>query len=199
MHDELIDHFYKNQVLVMNVYDMVEKGEWAFCRMTPRNHLIVSSMKETTRSCFDSLEIRALDTKDPNIYRKGRHLEEWPAYGEWDFDQRFTEIIETFVNIKSVTVSFEIEGNNLMNWWTWNGTLEKIAGYLTSNIPRRMEVRWDFQPSSHPDLQEVEGFDIARTMDKAKDVVAKDAAKRREIVRTGKSIIKEYIPTRGRL
>lgn len=183
-------------MLVMNVYDMAEEGSWAFKKATPRDRLIVLGMNETTRSCFKRLELRALDMKDPNTDRKGRHWKAMSSDDIFNCDPYFTEILGAFPNMKSVTVSFEIEENNLIWWGGWQISLRNIAEFLFSNVPRDMEVRWDFQPSSHPDLQEVSDPDDTQIMDELKEMVAKEMAARGDTVQLGRSITKEYIDTR---
>lgn len=196
MYDELINNFYKDQVLVMNAYNMMDDASRAFLKRSVRDRLIVHSMKNTTRSYFKKMEIRILDMKDPNIHKKGRYWEAWPDDEEFGDTWFFSEVLEAFPNMKSITVSFEIEENNVI-WWTgWQRTLANIVRFLISNIPRRIEVTWDFQPSSHPGLQEPREPLDWQIMDEIKGIVAKDAAKRGKTVQLGQSIIKEYIPSR---
>ena len=196
MHDELMDHFYKDQVIVINAYDIIGDPTWMFRVLSLRDRLVIPRMGEAIRSYFKAVEIRILDMEDPNTYRKGKYWESTLGHDEWEWEQFFTQNLEAFPNIQSVTVSFEIEENNLRWWMGWYHSLEDVARFLLSYTPRGMEVRWDFQPSSHPDLQEVGKDDNEQILDSTKKAVAEDAAKRGQIVRTGKSIIKEYIPTR---
>jgi hypothetical protein len=190
MHNELVDHFYKDQMLVMNAYDMCD-ASWAFVKRSPRDRLLVLNMRKETRSCFKKLEIRVLDMKDPNAYRKGSY---WEAMESdiWNSDPYFAEMLEQFPNLESVTISFEIEEVNLRYWSGWYHTLGYIAQFLLSNIPQHIKTVWDFQPTSHPDLQEVakEEQDI---MKEIKKIVAEETAEKGDTVQLGKSIIKEHI------
>jgi hypothetical protein len=192
IHNELVDHFYKDQVLVMNVYDMGDSG-WAFKKTSPRDRLIVLNMRAETRRCFKTLEIRVLDMKDPNTYRKGSY---WEAMESdiWNSEPYFEEILEAFPNLRSATVSFEIEEVNLRYWTGWYHTLGYIAQYLIPKIPKHIEVRWDFQPTSHPGLQEVAQQE-EEIMEEVKRIVAEETGKNGGAVQLGQGIIKEYIVT----
>jgi hypothetical protein len=111
MYDELVGDFYKDQTLVMNIYD-IEQSYWAIQKTSPRDRRLALNMKTETRSCFKKLEIRLLDMKDPNAYRKGPYWE-FMKNDIWNSDLYFTETIEAFQNLENVTVSFEIEEVNL--------------------------------------------------------------------------------------
>lgn len=176
----------------MNVYDM-EDNTWVFTKTSPRDSLLVLNMRRETRSFFKSLEIRILDMKDPNAYRKGSYWEAMET-GEWNYGPYFTEILEAFPNLESATVSFEIEEVNLRYWSGWYRTLGHMAQYLISNIPKNIEVRWDFQPTSHPDLQNV-AKEEEEIMEEVKRIVAEETSEKGGTVQLGESIIKEHIVT----
>jgi hypothetical protein len=78
----------------MNVYD-ISDGVWSFVKTSPRDRLLVLNMRRETRSCFKRLEIRVLEMKDPNTYRKGSY---WEAMERdiWNSNPHFAEILEAF-------------------------------------------------------------------------------------------------------
>lgn len=128
---------------------------------------------------------------DPNIYRKGSY---WEAIetDTWNIDPYFTEVLEAFPNLESITVSFEIEVVNLRYWSGWYHTLGYIARFLISKIPKNIEVIWDFQPTSHPDLQKV-AKEEEEIMEEVKRIVAEETAEKGSTVKLGEGIIKEHI------
>jgi hypothetical protein len=191
IYNELVDDFYKDQTLVMNTYD-IEQSYWALQKTSPRDRHLALNMRTETRSCFKKLEIRLLDMKDPNTYRKGIY---WGFMKSdiWNSERYFTEIIEAFPNLESATVSFEVEEVNLRYWGGWHRSLGYLTKALVSQIPEHIEVRWDFQPTSHPDLQEVAEDEGEGLMYESKKAVNEEAAERGGTVQLGTSIIKEYI------
>lgn len=196
IHNELVDHFYKDQVLVMNVYDPRDCA-WAFKKNSPRDRLIAHNMRKETRSCFKKLEIRILDTDEPNFDRRGSY---WEANKTdlWDCDEYFTETLEAFPDLESATVSFEIGENKLRYWTGWYHAIGIIAQFLISSIPERIQIQWDFQPTSDPDLQEL-AEEEEEIMYEAKRMVAEETAKRGGTVQLGTRIIKEHIVTAAKL
>lgn len=176
----------------MNAYD-VRDQEWAFIQKSPRDRRIVQSMRKQTRSCFKRLELRILDSDDPNADRKGPYwevnqtdLEMWNEY--------FPEILEAFPNLKSTTVSFEISENQLRYWGGWYHALGRIARWLINSVPKHIQIRWDFQPTSDPDLQEL-AEEEEHIMDEFKRVVAEETAERGGTVQLGTRLIRERIVT----
>jgi hypothetical protein len=175
----------------MNIYD-IEQSDWALQKTSPRDRRLALNMRMETRSCFKKLEIRLLDMKDPNAYRKGSY---------WEFmksdirnsDRYFTETIEAFPNLESATVSFEMEEVNLRYWRGWHRSLGYLTKALASQIPEHIKVRWDFHPTSHPDLQEVAEDEEEGLMYESKKAVDEETAERGGTVQLGTSIIKEYI------
>jgi len=195
IYNELIKEFYQDETLVMNVYNFYQWHEWAIINTSPRERLLVLGMRRETRLCFKRLEIRFLDMKDPHADRPGLYWEAMHHDEGWEsgaVDSYFREMLDEFPNIERATVSFEIEETQLQNWSGVQRTLPNIARYLISEIPERIKLRWDFQPTSHPDLQDlrVAEEDI---MDDIKATVSKETAKRGRVVELGKGIIKEYI------
>jgi hypothetical protein len=191
IYNELVDDFYKDQTLVMNIYD-IEESYWALKKTSPRDHRLALNMRTETRSCFKKLEIRLLDMKDPNAYRKGPYWELTKS-DVWNSDPYFTYTIEAFPNLESVTVSFEVEEVSLRYWGGWHRSLGYLTKGLASQIPEHIEVRWDFHPTSHPDLQEVAENEEEGLMYESKKAVDEEAAERGVTVHLGTSIIKEYI------
>ena len=49
IHNELVDHFYEDQVLVLNVYN-ISAAVWAFTKMSSRDRLLIFNMRRETRS-----------------------------------------------------------------------------------------------------------------------------------------------------
>ncbi|KAF1978272.1 hypothetical protein BU23DRAFT_564510 [Bimuria novae-zelandiae CBS 107.79] len=214
IYSELINHFYKDQVLVMNVYN-IDDYSWAIKSTSPRDRLLVLNMRRDVRSCFQRLEIRLLDMKDPDTDRKGSYWEAmerdiWEWDGDawqnlsdfWNSDTYFTETIEAFPDLKSATISFELKEVSFRGWWgAWRKMLGDIAKYLISEMPQHVEVKWDFQATSHPDLWKLdeEGLlkfneDEYRLMEIVKGVVAEETAKKGGTVQLGKGLIKDSTP-----
>ncbi|KAJ8110661.1 hypothetical protein OPT61_g6547 [Boeremia exigua] len=190
IHDELIDHFYKDQVLVMNVYDL-EESSWAFVVTSPRDRLIALNMRRETRSCFKRLEIRMLDIGDPRTDRKGSYWEAMET-DVWDSDPYFTETLQAFPNLETATVSFEILENNLRYWGGWFLSLGRSARFMYESVPKHIQLRWDFRPTSDPSLQEL-AEEKEAIMWNLKEVVAEEEAKRGGTVQLGKSVVNEPI------
>lgn len=196
MHNELVEHFYKDQVIVMNVYDPRDCA-WAFKKNSPRDRLIAQKMRIETRSYFKKIEIRVLDMEEPNTDRKGPY---WEANQTdiWDSDGYFTETLETFPNLKTATVSFEIGENKIRYWSGWYNALGYVAEFLIESIPKHIQIQWDFQPTSDPDLQELAGEEEDMMYD-LKKVVAKETIKKGGTVKLGTRLIMERIITPARL
>lgn len=195
IHNELINEFYKDETLVMNVYNFFRWHGLAVRNTIPRERLLVLGMRKETRLCFKRLEIRFLDTKEPHADRPGLYWEAIHHDEGWvngTVDTYFREVLDSFPNIKQATVSFEIEETQLRYWFGIRRALPAIAEYLISEIPERIKLRWDFQPTSHPDLQDLR-VDEEDIMDDIKATVNKETAKRGRVVELGKGIIKEYI------
>jgi hypothetical protein len=175
----------------MNIYD-IEQSYWALQKTSPRDRRLTLNMRTETRSCFKKLEIRLLDMEDPNAHRKGPCWESMEN-DVWNSDLYFTETIEAFPNLESATISFEVEEVNLRYWGGWYRSLGYLTKALASQIPEHIEVRWDFQPTSHPDLQQVAEDEEEGLMSDAKKAADEEATERGGTVQLGTSIIKEYI------
>nr|QTA73108.1 hypothetical protein [Epicoccum nigrum] len=195
LHNELIDHFYRDQVLVMNVYNL-RKYTFAFKGISPRDRLIAYRMRTETRACFKKLEIRLIDAKDPNKDRSGPL---WDTTWE-DFEEHkesFTEIIEAFPSLETATVSFEIQENNV-RWWR-GGTddiLKEVVKFLIERMPGHIQILWDFVPSSDPDLLEIIEVlhkDEPKLMDEVEKGVTEEIVKRGGTVQLGTRLIKDPI------
>ena len=149
IHSELVKHFYKDQTLVVDIYEIHESC-WALSKTRARGSSIAFSIRKETRSYFKSLEIRLLTCKDPNICRKGPH---WAAHETADWETMFEYTLKAFPNLETALVSFELEENLLRYWTGWVNSLVLVAQWLVLNIPRKIDLRWNFQPTSNSDLQ----------------------------------------------
>lgn len=198
MYSELVDDFYKDQTLVMNVYDMMDFS-WAFLKTSPRDRHVVLNMREETRSCFKRVELRILDTEDPETYRKGQH---WELMRDFEHiyycDEYFTEILEAFPSLEIATVSYEIDAHNLKWWGGWWYATRNTVTFLVENIPKRIEIRWDFRPTSDPDLKELAEEDGVLLMDNLKNIVIEETAEVGGTIQLGRSIVREPIVSKTR-
>lgn len=131
--------------------------------------------------------------KNPNTYRKGSYWEAMET-DVWNSDPYFAEILEAFPNLESALVSLEMEEANLRYWMGWYHTLGYIAQFLISSIPKHIKMRWGFQPTSHPSLQEV-NKEEEEIMEEIKSMVAEETAEKGGTVQLGESIIKENMAT----
>jgi hypothetical protein len=189
IYSELVDEFYKDQTLVINVYDIIYSA-YALIATSPRDRRLAFNMRTETRSYFKKLEIRLLDMKDPNAYRKGPY---WESMNEEAFssDRQFKDITGAFPNLESATISFELDEMNIRYWGGSYSTFARMAEGLFAQMPGHIELRWDFRPTIRPDLQEL-AKEMDGIMSSTKKVVSEETAKRGGTVQLGESIIKDY-------
>lgn len=185
IYTELVEHFYKDQTLVINIYEM----NATLGRTRTRDRSIVFSMRKETRSYFKDLEIRLLTCEDPNISRKGPH---WAAHTAADDETMFHYTLKAFPNVETAVVSFELEENHLKYWRGSGRSFEDVTGWLVLNIPRNIDLRWDFWPTSDPDLEAL-ALEGREMMEGVEEAVAEQVAIEGGSLLHGKSVAREPI------